>query len=82
MKNAISFDYSFYLLLSNELKLDMHRLFVQCQQMMKVTDEQLNAYRRNREKLGNKSSREENRQQFFQEVMELQDKINSNNKLK
>ena len=51
IKDALGIDYFLYGLASNEFLEDMLRLFAECKQMMDVTDEELEAYQKQREQI-------------------------------
>lgn len=51
IKEFLSPDYYSYGLASQELLSDMQHLFTQCKQMMEVTDEEIDAYRKQRQKM-------------------------------
>ena len=51
IKDFLSPDYFSYGLASQELLSGMQHLFTQCKQMMKVTDEEIDAYRKQRQKM-------------------------------
>ena len=51
LKGALSFDYSYDAILSAEILQSMHHLFAQCQQMMDVSNEELESYRAERKRI-------------------------------
>jgi hypothetical protein len=75
LENTLSFYYMPYAVLSSEYLLDMQLLFEQCKQMMDVTDEQLDAYRKKRDSLKEDKSMREARDSIFNEAMETQRKL-------
>ena len=59
LDGTLNFDYSQYALMSCSILKDMRRQFVQCKQMMKVTDEELEAYREERSQIEKDMSKED-----------------------
>ena len=51
LKGTRDFDYSFYAVMSYGILQDMQHLYAQCKQMMEVSDEEIEAYRKEREQL-------------------------------
>lgn len=51
LKSSLEFDYSWYAIFSSEIKHNMQQLFTQCKQMMAITDKEIYAYRKEREKM-------------------------------
>ena len=51
LKSLFDFDYSFYATMSCGFLGDMQRLYAQCKQMMEVTDEDIDAYRKERKQI-------------------------------
>ena len=75
IRGTIDFDYSYYALISSE---DMQKLFDQSKQMMDVTDEEIEAYRKEREKIEKSSSKDEDaREKKFNEVRRLVHQLDS-----
>ena len=71
-KGAINFDYSYYAFISSNIMPSMQALFDQCKQMMDVTDEEIEAYRKEREKIEKSSSQDEDaREKKIKEVQRL-----------
>ena len=78
MEGTLDFDYSIYALLNHELLHSMQQLFIQGKQMMSVSDEEIEAYRKERERLkADMEDREKNRQSTMETVMQLQREINA-----
>ena len=78
IRGTIDFDYSYYALISSELLVDMQKLFDQSKQMMDVTDEEIEAYRKEREKIEKSSSKDEDaREKKFNEVRRLVRQLDS-----
>ena len=71
-KGTINFDYSYYAFISSNIMPSMQALFDQCKQMMDVTDEEIEAYRKEREKIEKSSSQDEDaREKKIKEVHRL-----------
>ena len=51
LKNSLDFEYSFHAIVSSGVLKGMQRLYAQCKQMMEVTDEDIDAYREQREQI-------------------------------
>lgn len=51
LTRTLDFDFSYYALLCNGFKGEMQHLYAQCQQMMDVTDEEIEAYHRERQQM-------------------------------
>ena len=77
VKGTLDFDYSVYALVSGGILNTMHRLYAQCKQMMEVTDEEIDAYRKEREQI-NKDVPENDVafDSLLNRVMPLQESIN------
>ncbi len=76
LKGTLNFDYRWDALLSGEILLDMRQLFVQCKQMMNISDEELEAYRKEREQMDKGlSDDEETMNSIWNEVNRLQEEI-------
>ena len=77
-KGAINFDYSYYAFISSNIMPSMQALFDQCKQMMDVTDEEIEAYRKEREKIEKSSSQDEDaREKKIKEVRRLVHQLDS-----
>ena len=59
LKGTLDFDYSQYALMSCSLLKDMRCQYAQCKQMMEVTDEELEAYRKERNQIEKGISKED-----------------------
>ena len=71
-KSTINFDYSLYALMSSNMIASMQTQFDQCKQMMDITDEEIEAYRKEREKIEKSSSQDEDaREKKIKEVQRL-----------
>ena len=51
LKSLLDFDYSFHAVVSNGMLKDMQRKYAQCKQMMDISDEEIDAYQKEREKI-------------------------------
>ena len=51
LKNSLDFEYSFHAIVSSGMLKDMQRKYAQCKQMMEVSDEDIDAYREQREQI-------------------------------
>ena len=79
LKSSLDFEYNGYAYLSIDFLQDLQKLFTQCRQMMKVTDEEIEAYRKEREQMeGDKAARQTTRDSLWQEVGRLQEQIDLN----
>lgn len=76
LKGTLDFDYSQYAMMSCSILKDMRHLYVQCKQMMEVTDEELEAYRKEREQIERSISEEDqDTGSTIYEIIELQGSI-------
>ena len=75
LKGILSFDYLDYALYSTGFKDKMQSLFAQCQQMMKVSDEELDAYRKQREQIRKDHEQNDNSLSTIKELQEIQKSI-------
>ncbi|MBP5361203.1 MAG: hypothetical protein J6129_06990 [Bacteroidaceae bacterium] len=82
LEETLNFDYCEYALLSNEFTVILRRLFLQTKRMMDVTDEEIEAYRKERKQMDKVSPAEEAfKDSVRTDVMRLQQKITgANNK--
>ena len=51
LKNLLNFEYSFHAIVSSGMLKDMQRKYAQCKQMMEISDEDIDAYREQREQI-------------------------------
>ena len=51
LRNSLNFDYSFHAVLSSGMLKDMQRKYAQCKQMMEISDEDIDAYREQRQQI-------------------------------
>ena len=78
MEGILDFDYSIYALISHEFLHSMQQLFAQGKRMMDVSDEEIDSYRREREKIEAGMDEKENARHSMREaVMQLQGEINA-----
>ena len=76
IKGILDFDYSEYALTSSSILTDMRHLYAQCRQMMKVSDEEIETYRKARAQIeGSVSEGDEGSDAIF-EIIDLQSRIN------
>jgi hypothetical protein len=77
-KGILQMDYYDYALVSGEILIAMQHLFEQCKQMMDISDEEIDAYRKEREKLKeNIPIDEEARKKKYDELYQLFREIKS-----
>ena len=73
LKGTLDIDYSIYAILSHSILKDMRQLFVQCKQMMNVTDEEIATYRKKREQIEQGMFEEdETTDSIIHKIMQLQ----------
>ena len=78
VEGTLDFDYSIYAILNHEILYSMQQLFIQGKQMMSVSDEEIEAYRKERERLkSDMEDRDKSRQSTMETVMQLQREITS-----
>ena len=76
LKGTLDFNYVQYALTSCVIMKDMQQKYAQCKQMMKVTDEEIEAYRREREQIEEGMSEDAAvTDSLINEIIELQKKI-------
>lgn len=80
----LDFEYYVYAVMSADMLKNMQRLFTQCKQMMDVTNEEIEAYRKERQQIeDNSSDKDAKNDSVLNETMQLQEKIdNATKKLK
>ena len=77
LKETLDFEYYLEAIVSADMLQSMQRLFTQCKQMMDVTDEDIEVYRKEREQMENNSSDNgAKRGDAMNETLQLQEKIN------
>ena len=77
VKSALDFDYTDNALLSNRILKDMKHLYALCKHMMDIADEEVEAYRKEREQIERSMTDEdENSDSLFNEIIEQRRKIN------
>ena len=73
LKNSLDFEYSFYAIVSSGMMKDMKRKYAQCKQMMEVSDEEIEAYRKKREQIDKGMAEgDEAADSLINEIMQLQ----------
>lgn len=76
VKNMLNFDYAFYAAISHGMLNEMQNMFVQCQQMMDVSDEEVERYRDARLQMDQKTfDKAEDQLKIRDEVIKLESKI-------
>ena len=76
LKGTLDFNYMDYALISTGMLKDLQRLYAQCKQMMEVSDEEIEAYRKQRKQIDKgMSESDEQTDSFINEIMQLQEKI-------
>lgn len=76
LQGVINFDFSEYALIGNEIKTSMQPLFDQCKQMMDVSDEEIEIYQKERQKIKKEVPvDDEARVKKSQEIIQLLDEI-------
>ena len=76
VKSALDFDYTDNALLSNRILKDMKHLYALCKHMMDIADEEVEAYRKEREQIERSMTDEdENSDSLFNEIIQQRRKI-------
>ena len=76
LKSLLNFEYSFYAIVSSGVMKDMKRKYAQCKQMMEVSDEEIEAYRKKRELIDKAlSESDEATDSIINEIMQRQTNI-------
>jgi len=76
LQGTLAFDYSQYAMMSCSILKNMRRQYAQCQQMMEVTDDELEAYRKERTQIEKDMSKEDEAlDSIIYEIIELQNSI-------
>ena len=76
LKGTLDFNYMGYALTSTGMLKDLQRLYAQCKQMMEVSDDEIEAYRKQRKQIDKGMSKsDEKTDSFIDEIMQLQEKI-------
>ena len=76
LKGTLDFNYMGYALTSTGMLKDLQRLYAQCKQMMEVSDEEIETYRKQRKQIDKgMSESDEQTDSFIDEIMQLQEKI-------
>ena len=76
LKGILDFDYSEYALTSYSILKDMRHLYAQCRQMMKVSDQEMENYRKDRSRIEESVVEEDEDSGAIFEIIELQSSIN------
>ena len=76
LKGTLDYEFMMYALISNDILKDMHHLYALCKQMMEVSDEEIEAYRKEREQM-EKDMTDDNgvSDSVSEEIMQLQNDI-------
>ena len=77
LKGTLDFDYTTYALASVELKKILQKKYSQCKQMMEVSDEEIDAYREQRELIDKGMSEEGSAAPSYNKILQLQNSIDS-----
>ena len=73
LKSSLNFEYSFHAIVSSGILKDLQHLYAQCKQMMEVSDEEIEAYRKKREQIDKAlSESDESTDSIINEIMQLQ----------
>ena len=73
LKGTLDFNYLVYAITSSGILRDMQSLYAQCKQMMEVSDEEIEAYRKQREQIDKgMSESDEATDSIINEIMQLQ----------
>jgi hypothetical protein len=76
LQGAIDFDVSNYAIIGCEIKVSMQQMFDQCKQMMNVSDEEIEIYQKERQKIKKEIPiDDEARKKKYQEIIQLQKEI-------
>ena len=78
LKSAIEFDYVVYAYISSSILQDMQQLYAQCKKMMDITDEEIEAYRKERMQMEEEMSKEQkNGNSVKEKAMKYQKRIDA-----
>lgn len=72
LKGTLDFDYMGYALTSIGLTKSMKQQYAQCKQMMEVSDDEIDAYRQQREQIDRGSSEDESTDSMINEIIQQQ----------
>jgi len=76
LKGTIDVNYLFYAIINGGIRVDMQYLYARCKQMMEITDEEVDAYLRQREQIDkDKSGSAESADSVLQELLKQQEYI-------
>ena len=77
IKGTLDFQFVLYALMSNDILKDMQHLYALCKQMMEVSDEEVEVYRKEREQMEKNMSDENGaNNSVYDEILQLQKNIN------
>ena len=78
VKNMLNFEYRNYAVMSVGFKISMQKLFWQCKQMMDVSDEEFELYKKKREQIEKSMGDDDTeKRQHFEKIDQCQNAINS-----
>lgn len=73
LKGVLDFNYAMYAIMSHDILRDMSHLYAQCKQMMDISDEEIDAYRKAREQMDESMSEaDEAADSFVHKIMQQQ----------
>ena len=72
LKGALDFDYFFYAAMAKSISSDMHKLFIQCKNMTDISDEELEAYRKEREQIDETTNEDVAQDTILGKIINLQ----------
>ena len=76
VKGALDFDYTDFALMSSEILKEMKHLYALCKHMMDIADEEVEAYRKEREQIEKGlTDEDENSESLFNEILQQRRKI-------
>jgi uncharacterized membrane protein YqgA involved in biofilm formation len=76
VKNMLDFDFAFYAAISHGMVAEMQHLIAQCQEMMNISDEEIENYRRARQEMDNRATvKGMSNVEIAEEVFEWEEKI-------
>jgi hypothetical protein len=84
VKGTLDFQYMTYAMISHDILKDMQHLYALCKQMMEVSDEEIDVYRKEREQIEKGMNDDDGgNDPVYDEIMQLQNSIDeSKTKLK
>lgn len=76
LKNMLDFEFAFHVAVSHGLVTDMQHLIAQCQEMMNISDEEIENYRRARQEMDNRATgKDVSDDEIVEELIEWAEKI-------